>query len=516
MRRLVKLTLGLVLVGVVALIVSTVAQGSDTYKFDVIFDDARGLITGQQVKIAGAEAGTINNVVVTANDKARVEASISGPFRFHTNATCIIRPNGLIAENYLDCDPGTTSKPLLAAKGGYPPTVPVAHTSEPVSLLDLFDIFNLPTRERFQVLIDELGIATAGNGNEINAILQRANPTLQAAQRVITVLDGQTSEIRTAIDETDAFAAVGATHTAAVRAFINQASGLTKLTSDHSSSLEQGIQKLPAFLSASTPALKQLNTVAVDATPLLANLHTAVPYLAKVNRDIVPFAKVATPALNSLSTAINDAIPDSKAVTPLINTLGSYLQASKGTTAQFSSLIDNLIQRGFSENFLSVLYYVSTALGKYDGDSHLLSSLLINPNNGMCGTYATTPTAGCDANFNAPASATPSRRGAKAHRSATTTTTATGSSSPAAGSSSGSTATTGSAPSTNPVGSLGSGLSNLGSTVSGGVTNVLNGVGGAVGKVTSGLSPKTSTSTSSSAQTSTTSSLSNLLNYLLK
>jgi phospholipid/cholesterol/gamma-HCH transport system substrate-binding protein len=513
MRRLVKIALVLVIAGIAALVLGTVAQGSDTYRFDVIFDDARGLIAGQQVKIAGAEAGSITNVVVDpaadGADKARVEAEITGPFQFHTNASCIIRPNGLIAENYLDCDPGSTTKPLLKAAGDYPPTVPVSHTSEPVSLLDLFNIFNLPTRERFQALVDELGITTAGNGDEINSILLRADPTLQAAQRVIAILDRQTSQISTAIEATDQIATVGANHVDAVRAFINQAKGLTQLTADHSSALEQGINKLPAFLSASTPAMADLDTVARDGTPLLASLHAAVPSLTKVNHEIVPFAKVAEPALTSVSKAITAAIPDTKAVTPVVKTLSNYLTASAGTTAAFSKLLVNLIQHGFSENFLSVLYYTATALGKKDDDSHMLSSLLIFPGSGLCGTYATTESAACNAHYGTAASYTPERT--KATAAATTAPKTTATSTPSAPAAS--PATPSPATSTNPISSLGSGLQNLGSTVSGGVTNLVNGVGSTVNKVTSGLS---GTTTSASSSQTSTSSLQNLLGYLLK
>ncbi len=423
MRRLLKLGLVLVVAGVAALVIGTVAQGSDTYTFDVIFDDANGLVSGQQVKIAGAEAGTISDVLVTARDQARVEATIKGPFQFHTNATCTIRPDGLIAENYLDCDPGSTSKPLIKAHGGEAPTVPVSQTSEPVTLQDLFNIFNLPTRERFQVLIDELGISTAGNGEQINSILQRANPTLVAAQHLIDILDTQTSQISTAITATNQIAKEGANHVGAVRAFVNQASGLTQLTANHQSSLEQAINKLPAFLSASTPALKQLNTVATTGTPLLVDLRKAAPSLVELSKEIVPFTKIATPALANLSTAVSKVDPEAKAVTPVIATISNYLKASQGSTANFSKLLVNLLQHGFSENFFSVLYYTATALAKEDSNSHMLSSLLIFPGNGLCASYATTPStnSACNAHFDQ-ASYTPERtKDQKSQRSAAKT-----------------------------------------------------------------------------------------------
>ena len=190
MRRLLAITLVLVFAGLVgALLLGSSAQGSSTSRFDVIFDDARGLVSGQLVKVAGARAGLIQNVSVTPNFKARVEATIDSQFMpFRQDATCTIRPEGLIAENYIDCDPGTPNSPPLRGTAEHPPTVPVNHTTEPVSLLDLFNMFNLPTQQRFQVIINELGIGTSARGTDFNSILLRANPTLALARQVIGIL----------------------------------------------------------------------------------------------------------------------------------------------------------------------------------------------------------------------------------------------------------------------------------------------------------------------------------------
>lgn len=156
MRRLAVLALGLaVAFSLAAAMSSSGASRSGTARFDVIFDDARGLVAGQLVKIAGARAGTISDVRLTPGFKARIEATVQARFMpFHRDASCTIRPEGLIAENYLECDPGTRGSPPLRGAHGYPPTVPVSHTTEPVGLLDVFNTFNLPTQERLTVLIN--------------------------------------------------------------------------------------------------------------------------------------------------------------------------------------------------------------------------------------------------------------------------------------------------------------------------------------------------------------------------
>ena len=231
MRRLAAILFGLLAIaGAAVLLSGAAAAGSSSATFDVIFDDARGLVAGQLVKVAGAQAGTIQNVTVTADFKARVEASIDSRFMpFHQDATCTIRPQGLIGENYVECDPGSAGSPPLRAGGGQPPTVPVSHTTEPVSLLDLFGIFNAPTRQRLTVLINELGIATSARGQDLNDVLRRANPTLAAARQVIGILSRQRAQLATIVDATNTIAASAAAHTPAVQSFLDRTAALTAL-----------------------------------------------------------------------------------------------------------------------------------------------------------------------------------------------------------------------------------------------------------------------------------------------
>jgi ABC-type transporter Mla subunit MlaD len=383
-----------------AFVFGSSAQGSGTSSFDVIFDDARGLIAGQLVKVAGAQAGTINNVVVTSNFKARIEASIESQFMpFRTNATCTIRPEGLIAENYIDCNPGSPPAPILRGVNGQPPTVPVQNTTEPVSLLDLFNIFNVPTRERFAVIINELGVGTAGEGQNFNQILLRANPALGLARQVIGILARQKAQLGTIVDATNTIASQAAAHTGDVQNFLDRASALSTLTAAHSSNLSLAINRLPGLLAATRPALEQLDTVAIDATPLVQQIHASVPGLNRVADDLGPFVKVAKPALLDLGTALQKAIPAIRDTTPLTKTLRQYTARSLSGTKLIGKLFENLQQHGFTENLISIFYYVAASLARFDSTSHMLSVLLIGPDNGACGNYATTPTAACSAHY---------------------------------------------------------------------------------------------------------------------
>ena len=408
MRRLAVLlalaAIGLVLAVVVA---GAGSRSGSTARFDVIFDDARGLVAGQLVEVAGARVGTIDNVVVTPGFKARIEASIERRFTpFHVNATCTIRPEGLIAENYLECDPGTPGVPLLP---GRPPTVPVSHTTEPVSLLDLFNTFNLPTRQRLTVLIDELGIATAGRGEDLNQILLRADPTLSLARQAISILVTQRAQLGAVISATRTIMAQGAAHTPALKRFLDQTAGLTAAVAPHRDPLAEAVNRLPGMLAATRPALGQLDALARNGTPLLQQLDASAPSLDRLSTDLGPFATAAEPALGRMTQALRQSTPALRQALPLLSAITAYTSRSKANTLLTSRLYSNLQRHGFFENFYSVMYYIAASLSRFDSTSHLLSLLLVAPQNGTCGRYATTPTPGCSARYGSQPAYVPER-----------------------------------------------------------------------------------------------------------
>jgi ABC-type transporter Mla subunit MlaD len=415
MRRLAAIFVALAAGGaLVAILASASAEGSSSATFEVIFDDARGLITGQVVKVAGAQAGSIEDVTVVKEGsggntsfKAKIKGSIDSKFMpFHTNATCTIRPQGLIAENYVECDPGSPPAPLLQSRGGQPPTVPVQNTSEPVSLLDLFNIFNAPTRQRFALILNELGIGTAGEGQNFNDILYRANPALKLANQVIGILSRQSSQLGTLVDATNTIAQEGASHTGAVQSFLDQAAAVSSTAANHRSNLELAINRLPGLLAAAQPSLAQLDVVAREGTPLVQQLGVTAPYLNKVSRDLGPFVAQAKPGLDQLSVALDKAIPAIKKVTPVVQALGDYTTRSLAKTDLSGRLFTSLQHAGFLENFLGIIYYVGASVARFDQNSHLLDFAIDNINNGACIPYATTPVPGCGANYgSAPASA---------------------------------------------------------------------------------------------------------------
>ena len=127
------------------------AEGS--YKIE--FDNAFGLVDGSQFKVAGVPAGTITSIDLdqqTLHAVVTVHVSQGGFGAFHADAFCQSRPQSLIGEYFVDCQPGD-SGPVLAPGS----TIPVTHTQSTIPADLLQNVLRLPYRQRLTLIINELG-----------------------------------------------------------------------------------------------------------------------------------------------------------------------------------------------------------------------------------------------------------------------------------------------------------------------------------------------------------------------
>jgi phospholipid/cholesterol/gamma-HCH transport system substrate-binding protein len=396
-RALIVAALAVVAAVVVVVVATGGGPGNSGYKVDVVFDNARGLIPGQLVEVAGGRVGEIDSVSVTPDFRARISMTVERRFApFHRDAQCTIRPQGLIAENYVQCDPGTTAAPPLRATGGHPPTVPVTHTTEPVNLTDLFAIWNVPTRDRLAVLLSQLGVSTAGRGNDLNALLRRANPTLALARRAIEELDGQRRDLLSAVDDTSTTLASLGPHAQGTEQLLRHAAAVLTRTGIHAADLSDATRRLPGMLTAARPALASLDALATSGTPLLAQIHRTVPALLDVTTDTPRLARAARPALAKLGPVLDRGVGVVKRATPLAQALRIYAHQSLPSARLTGRLLSNLTDRGFSASLAHFFYNATLATARFDSTSHILPAHI---GLSQCAQYSATPEPGCGATY---------------------------------------------------------------------------------------------------------------------
>jgi virulence factor Mce-like protein len=397
----VKRLAALVLVCAAAIVAVTASFGAradsaSTYRVDVIFDTAKGVIPGQLVKIAGARVGAIDDVKLTKDYKARVIMSVPRRFEFREDASCTIQPEGLISENFVQCIPGTPGKKPLQEDDGTP-TVPVDRTTVPVSITDLFRIFQADVRQRFTVAVAAVGGGLAARGDDINDIIRRANPTLLAVRRLTKDLAAQKEQLNAAVRDTDHVIGALANRKEAVQDFIVQSARVSQQAADHSSALADAIRRLPPLLDDTDLAVADLIRLTRDGRPLLGKLRAATPGIERVVDNLSPFAKTARPALRRLSSTAGLALRTIPVSRPVVRLLRTFAKDALPVGRTLNTLLLDLRARGFVESLNLFAYYSAAATSRFDSISHLLPAhALLTP----CSQYAQTPAAGCNSFYN--------------------------------------------------------------------------------------------------------------------
>jgi ABC-type transporter Mla subunit MlaD len=383
-------------------------SGGGPYKVRAIFDSAFGVIAGEDVKVAGVKVGSIESLHVTPDKKAAVVLSIDKPGfgDFRADANCIIRPQSLIGEKFVDCTPtqprpeDQPAPPALKKIDSGPGTgqylLPVSNTSKSVDLDLINDIYQLPERERLTIILNELGTGLAGRGKDLNDVIRRADPALKETDEVLGILKQQNQVLADLATESDQVLAPLAQRKEQVADFLVKARNVSQATAEKRGALAQNLQKLPTFLTQLRPTLQELGNLSDQMTPVLTDLGSQADNINRFVTQIGPLSSAARPAVASLGRASvvgTQAMADIRPVTSDLNELAT---SARPLASDLSQLLTSLRDTGGIERAMDYLFFQMTAINGFDTAGHYLrAALLIN----TCSSYAIESTIGCEATF---------------------------------------------------------------------------------------------------------------------
>jgi len=285
-----------------------ILAGASTEKhgrtYRIVFDNAFGLVQGGDFRVGGVNAGQTTGFDVLKRKgeapKAVVTAEITkdGFEDFRKDASCEVRPQSLIGEYYVDCQPGKSEEKL--PPGG---TVPVEHTSSTIPSDIVNDILRRPYRERFRLILTELGTGLAGRPDDIHEVLRRAHPGLRETSKTLRILGDQNQVIENFIRDADTVIAQLERNKRDVVRWVHEAGDAAEISATRRADLRRNFQKLPTFLDELRPTMERLGHLADEQTPLLADLQRAAPSLDTFFTRLGPFAEASRPAVRSLGEA---------------------------------------------------------------------------------------------------------------------------------------------------------------------------------------------------------------------
>ena len=429
MRRL--LVIGFVLAACLAAVVMTGAGDGEAKGtlYVIEFDNAFGLVEDGEVKIGGVSAGTIEKFALTDTEPHKVAVTVKvtgdgfdklragdGPSG-DGGATCGVRQQSLIGEYFIDCQPGTRG-PAVADKG----RVPVKRTFSTVPLDLINNVQRRPYRERFRLILSELGVGLAGRPEELNEVIRRAHPGLRETTETLEIIARQRDSIRSFVEDADTVSAAVEPRKKDLSRWAKEASEVAQVQASRRDSIAEQWRKLPTFLAELQPTAAQLESTIDEQIPLLRRFRTAGPQLRAFLEELGPFSedsRRSTRALGEAAVEGRKAIVESGEEIAELRTLARGLPRLAKPLRQFLQTLDdrnrsiesdpqarppvtppapdktaydpnNKEAQGFTgyEGIWNYIYYQTLGINQFDDISHLLRIILIQ---NQCSAYNSNP-----------------------------------------------------------------------------------------------------------------------------
>ena len=170
---------------------------------------------------------------------------------FKADASCSSEPQSLIAEYFLNCQPGTSTQ-LLSGP------IPAASNRTTVQPDLAQNTLRAPFRDRLQLLINEFGTALDSNAENLNAAIRAGAPALQQLKQVLNILGNQNQTIAELNTNADAIFAQLANRREDIVHFIDNAGRTAAISAERSNDLAQNFHLLDDFLVELRPTMFQL------------------------------------------------------------------------------------------------------------------------------------------------------------------------------------------------------------------------------------------------------------------
>ena len=354
----------------------------------VQLDNAFGLVQGADFKLSGVRAGKITELRlqrVGDTYKALVGVQLTAPRiqRLRTDVTCESKPQSLIGEYFIDCNPGRNQAVLAPGS-----TVPVERTFSTIPTDLVNNVLRLPQRERLRIILNELGTGVAARGEELNAVIRRAVPALRATDQLLKLLADENQTLVELTVNADRVVGILAANRSQLSRFIREARDTSAATADRRVAFRQQFQELPVFLRQLRPTMVELGRVADAQIPALRDLDAASPNLKRFLNDLVPFAEASRPSLKSLGQTANTGRATIPPALETVRLLGRFSENTPELAQNLEIVLEDLYDRdrsvesdprspngeGFNgfEAILQYTFWQSQAINIFDRNGYIL------------------------------------------------------------------------------------------------------------------------------------------------
>jgi phospholipid/cholesterol/gamma-HCH transport system substrate-binding protein len=337
-----------------------------TYSLKALLPTAGSLTPGARVTVAGYQVGSVTSIERDGNAAiVGMEVSDGRVTPLPIDSRVGLRERTPVGENYVSLYPGHSARMLRSGS-----VLPMTQANDSVDVDQLASVLQGDTRQRARQLIESIGGAVRGRGNDLNAFLAGTSDSLSTGSNVVGLLAGDRTQLGRLVANLGGLsAAVGARGTE-IRLLADRALTTFDALGSRDQALRALLDQLPSTLAQVRDTTNVLSSVSRVATPVLYNLAATVS-------EIRPAVQVLAPAAAEGRLVVSEL---GAAAPALQQTLGRVRSLSSPTVSALPHLHKMLCQvnpmiryvRPYLQDVISAVGGLGSAANAYDAISHLI------------------------------------------------------------------------------------------------------------------------------------------------
>jgi phospholipid/cholesterol/gamma-HCH transport system substrate-binding protein len=361
------------LVAAIVVVALVLLTSGSTYTLRADFQDAGGLVAGNDVLMGPAKVGSVQSISLTRSGQAEVTMTIdSSATPLHQGTVARIYENSLsgVATRYVVLEPGPTEAPELPNDS----TLGEDQTYSFVSLDQVFDAIDPLTQAGLRNVIRGEAASIQGRSAQASQTLKYLAPGLASTSNLTAELDRNEPAFDGLLVEGAQTMQALASRAGQLSDLIAQTNTTTGAIASQSTALEQALQLLPNTLTRSTVTFAGLDSTLDALDPLVAKSKTADRRLEPFAASLNTLARDAIPTITGLTALIHNPTGGGDLTTLLLQTpqlarvaataFPELVEAMNNSQAQLDSL------REYTPDVVAALTNVGQASGYYDANGH--------------------------------------------------------------------------------------------------------------------------------------------------
>jgi phospholipid/cholesterol/gamma-HCH transport system substrate-binding protein len=362
----------------------------------LVFGEAGQLVRGDQVQVGGVPVGSVTNIVLRSDYRARVTIHVNSSLvPLHEGTVVQVRVPSLssVANRYIALSPGPNNRPALPDGA----TLEGSATRTVVDLDQLFNIFNPRTLKGLKGFIRGSAEQYAGAGRDLSQSLVYTPPSFAATDHFLAELVRDQPIFTSFLVETaKAVTTIGARREQ-LAGLVEHANTTFQAVGSEQASLARGLHELPIALRQGNRTFAQLPSAFGALTQLVnASKPTSKPdtiFFARL-RSLLSTATVPTHNFSlsfSRPGPNNDLTDWARALPALAQALSQ--SSPSGITALRESVPITAFFGPYTPDLVGTLRTFGQTTAYYDANGHYLRGSPVFPDFALGANNNLTPAA---------------------------------------------------------------------------------------------------------------------------